>query len=556
MISKAVRGSGFSGAISYICTKSDVIRTQNIAAQNWRNAAWEMRSVANGNRTSKPVYHHIVSFDPAEKLDDETMFRAAESMLQKLGLGDNQAVFAIHRDKEHWHVHTVVNLISFDGKAVRLDHDFHVRPKLARAIEKELGLQAYSRKEQSTNRMSDERIADIKSILKDARSQDDLKRTLHEIGIELDDKSSRSKSLNLRITDSTTGASIPGSKIDAVLSSPTSLKKHFSQSRVAAESAEVQQVGATSKTTWSEGKNATIQRAALSSKSWTDLRKNLQSERLDFEIITRANGAQGLVFVDENGNRIAASKVSGDLSFSKIDKHFQAQATPQPQPQPQPQKSQWDKYIEAKTEHFSRIGKSPQQIKDDLENIKKDRERLWKEYRYKTSLIPQCFSPQYRGMMRAIERESFEKSKLRLEKQAQHLRDQRFVNFDSWKSGSIMPMTKPKPPTILQKLLAFFTPIAKASAAHHQSHTYKQTQQPLAGKQLQTAAIAISVAPSGSDFGEPNVLDAINEALQAGEQNPTFVNSNYINQLRPKNTTQANPTRSNHYDRQNDDGQR
>lgn len=90
MISKAVRGRGFNGAISYICDKSDHIRTVNIASQNWKNAAREMRAVANTNGTQKCVYHHWLSFDPTERLDDEQMFAAAQRMIEKLGLADHQ----------------------------------------------------------------------------------------------------------------------------------------------------------------------------------------------------------------------------------------------------------------------------------------------------------------------------------------------------------------------------------------------------------------------------------------------------------------------------------
>jgi hypothetical protein len=47
MISKAIRGAGFSGCISYICSKSNSIRMQNIVSDDWRKAASEMRAAAN-----------------------------------------------------------------------------------------------------------------------------------------------------------------------------------------------------------------------------------------------------------------------------------------------------------------------------------------------------------------------------------------------------------------------------------------------------------------------------------------------------------------------------
>jgi hypothetical protein len=523
MISKAIRGAGFSGCISYVCEKAEAIRMTNISAKNWQNSAAEMRAVASTNRTSKPCYHHILSFPIDERLDDEIMFSAASKMLEKMGLEDHQCVHAIHRDREHWHVHSVVNQINFDGKARRLDNDFRARPYYARQIEAELGLQAYSRKEQSANHISVERLEQIKLVLQNARSQDDLKRNLCDIGIELNEKSSRSKSLNFRLIDSTTGATIPGSKIDAILSSPTALRKHFSQPLTTTES-EVKSI-------WNTARNAAVERAAAASKTWDELRRNLQSQNLNFEIITRSNGAQGLVFIDKNGNRIAASKISGDLSFGKLEKHFH-----RPPPPPKP-KSEWEKYSQARAEHFQRIGKSPEQIKAELENINKSKENLWKEYRYKTSLISQCFSPQYRGIMRKIERDNFEKSKLRLEKQAQHLRSQRFPTFDTWKSGAVRPTPKPKAPSILQKLKSFFFPIAEQSKQYHQKHTYSPTLIPRAVTEPQ------KLRPAASTITDTPIND-----VMALLNHPTVVRS--------ANALQSfNPKRSNNYVQRND-GQR
>ncbi len=374
MISKALRNTSFNSSVNYICEKSDNIRTINIASENWKNAASEMRMVANLNTTKKCAYHSILSFDPNEKISDEMMFVAAEKMLKKLGLEEHQSVMAVHRDRDHRHIHTVTNLVSFDGKAVKLSNDFHIRPTLCRQIENELNLQPYQPKRRDPSaRFPEQKVAQIR-VAAGAKSRPDFEKFLDDIGVKMSEKSSRSRAVNYRFADLESGAEIAGSKIDSALSSPTSAKAHFSKTPI-------KQAAAAQKTEWDISKNANVQRAAEAAKSWADLRKNLKDEGLDFEIITRSNGNQGLVFTDENGNRIAASKVSGDLSHGKLSKSFeqsQLKAAPPPAPPAPPapptkpkQKTQWEQYSEARAEHFQRLGKLPEQIKLDFESIKK-----------------------------------------------------------------------------------------------------------------------------------------------------------------------------------------
>lgn len=479
MISKATRGKGFSGSISYICVKSDHVVTRNIIGDDWRKAAGQMRLIVDANpKSGKPVYHSWLSFKPDERLSDEQMVEAMDLMLQKLNLDHHQSVFAVHKDRDHWHIHCVTNLISPSGEYNHVSHDFRKRPAFARQIEIEMDLKRYSCKEQNTNQVSAERIAEVQKVLAEARSTDDFRRQLEQIGIQLDEKSSRGRALNFRVIDSETGSHIPGSRIDAVLSSPTTLKKHFSSS----QKAPVQQVSTTSKTTWDTSRNAAIQRVAAASKGWDELRKNLSGEGLSVEIIERENGAKGVVFSDDAGNRIAASKVSSDLSYGRLSKRFDQ---PQPQtveaqndkakkrvpPSTSMEKSPWQQYSEARDGHFSRLGKTPDDLKSEALRIKADRERLWRDYKARTSLIPQCFSPQYRRIMREVERDHFEKAKRSLDRRSAALRSSRFPSFRVWKDGPVLPTIQPK--TIWQKIRSFFEPRSEASAHYHRNHTYR-----------------------------------------------------------------------------------
>ena len=57
--------------------------------------------------------HHIVqSFDPEDKITPEQAFEIGQSLMRRL-YSDHQYVLAVHNDREHIHVHIIVNAVSF-----------------------------------------------------------------------------------------------------------------------------------------------------------------------------------------------------------------------------------------------------------------------------------------------------------------------------------------------------------------------------------------------------------------------------------------------------------
>jgi hypothetical protein len=56
-------------------------------------------------------YHLVFSFTPGEKPSREVMAKIENVLIAAVGLGDYQRMSAAHQDKEHYHVHVVVNLI-------------------------------------------------------------------------------------------------------------------------------------------------------------------------------------------------------------------------------------------------------------------------------------------------------------------------------------------------------------------------------------------------------------------------------------------------------------
>lgn len=128
---KGTGGSGFRGLLNYIREHASAVAVRLV--QNIETAAREMRAVAGD--ANKPVYHFILSWAALERPTDEQMFQAGDIALSRLGLNENQAVLAVHRNRDHHHLHVEVNVVGFDGKKADLGHDFLRLEKACREIE-------------------------------------------------------------------------------------------------------------------------------------------------------------------------------------------------------------------------------------------------------------------------------------------------------------------------------------------------------------------------------------------------------------------------------------
>ncbi|MDO8607904.1 MAG: relaxase/mobilization nuclease domain-containing protein [Phaeospirillum sp.] len=145
MIPKVVRskdgkgsgGRGFKGAVEYISTKADAVALRNV--NDLTTAPREMRAIANESRLDKPVHHFILSWAELERPTDEQAFAAADAALERLGMADHQAIIAIHRDRDHHHVHVVVNKRGLDGGTADLSHDYARLEKVCREVEHDQG---------------------------------------------------------------------------------------------------------------------------------------------------------------------------------------------------------------------------------------------------------------------------------------------------------------------------------------------------------------------------------------------------------------------------------
>ena len=156
------RGTSFKGVCKYILhdagkdTNDRVLwaETQNVISRP-QDAWFEMFATARdqavlkqqagqdarGRKNTKPVLHYTLSWDESDQPSPEHMRSTALSSLKALKLDQHQALLAAHSDKDHLHVHIVVNTIHPEtGMTAPLKYTKEALSRWAEAYERENGI--------------------------------------------------------------------------------------------------------------------------------------------------------------------------------------------------------------------------------------------------------------------------------------------------------------------------------------------------------------------------------------------------------------------------------
>jgi hypothetical protein len=119
---------------------------RNLSTDEQELAAEIMEATAAQNtRCKNPAYHFMVSFDPkdakAGKITEAAMREIAEDIVKRMGLSEYQALIYAHHDKDHPHIHFLVNRIHPGTlKAYSRHEDGKRLHAVCRDIAKERGL--------------------------------------------------------------------------------------------------------------------------------------------------------------------------------------------------------------------------------------------------------------------------------------------------------------------------------------------------------------------------------------------------------------------------------
>lgn len=142
MISKAVKGKGFRGALAYdLDTEKGRVIGGNMAGQTVDELTAEFGQIRKLRpNLQKAVLHVSLSAAPGEKLSDAQWQSIGQKYLDGMGFKNNQYIMTRHEDTSHEHIHILANRITHDGQVVSDSHDYKRQSQIMRQIEKEYGL--------------------------------------------------------------------------------------------------------------------------------------------------------------------------------------------------------------------------------------------------------------------------------------------------------------------------------------------------------------------------------------------------------------------------------
>ena len=147
MIAKIIKGTNFSGVVSYMLSKekgkAKVLASNNIGFIDQNLCADEFALQASMRpNVQKPVCHTILSFSAsdAERLTDDVMVKIANEYLEKMGYGNTQSLIVRHSDRQHPHLHICINRIGNKGKTISDCNEKYRSTKICRELTERYGL--------------------------------------------------------------------------------------------------------------------------------------------------------------------------------------------------------------------------------------------------------------------------------------------------------------------------------------------------------------------------------------------------------------------------------
>jgi hypothetical protein len=191
MISKVMGGSGFAGVLSYVSEKdgATLLATSGVFVlqTDAKVIASQMRANADQRNLKKPVMHVSLALRPGERASDEQWRAAAEAYLKKMGFDLTKSQFALYRhaDRDHDHVHIVVNRVQLDGKVISDSHERRRSHESTRAAEKAAGLTLLVQSEHSNRGRMHELRQKVDRALDGKPDLKSFKKNLESEGIKL-----------------------------------------------------------------------------------------------------------------------------------------------------------------------------------------------------------------------------------------------------------------------------------------------------------------------------------------------------------------------------------
>lgn len=227
MIAKIVKGQCFAGVVNYILDQkkgAELLESEGLRLKNKDTIIESFRQQAELNgRVSKSVYHISLSFSAKDKelLSNELMTDIAKQYMSQMNIIDTQFLIARHFDKEHPHIHLVINRVDYQGKTISERNDRIRSEKICKELTRKHGLYFAKGKEQvKVNRLHqpDKTKYEIYDALKKhigkCSDWSELIENLRQEGIQVDFKTKGNTKEVQGVRFTKGGLTFNGSKVD------------------------------------------------------------------------------------------------------------------------------------------------------------------------------------------------------------------------------------------------------------------------------------------------------------------------------------------------------
>lgn len=151
MMAKIVQGNSFSNAVNYVLNRkeADIIATKGVRNIDKESIIRSFETQARLVQIAKPIAHISLDFSAQdrEKLTNAKMIEIADEYMKKMGYGNTQVLIVRHTDRDHPHIHLIMNRIDFNGKRISDQNERFRSTALCKEITLKHGLYVSSGKE-------------------------------------------------------------------------------------------------------------------------------------------------------------------------------------------------------------------------------------------------------------------------------------------------------------------------------------------------------------------------------------------------------------------------
>lgn len=228
MIAKIIKGTNFSGVVSYMLSKREgqvkVLQANGVRSSLPNDIAHDFNLQASmQSSVQKPVCHTILSFSAhdSERLTDATMVKIANEYLHEMGYGDTQSLIVRHSDRQHPHMHICINRIGNNGKTISDHNEKYRSTKICRELTERYGLTIGEGKQgvnrsrlRGEDKLRYEIFDAINAVLPQSKNWKDFVADLERQGIATRFKMKGNTDVVQGIIFEKGGCSFSGSKID------------------------------------------------------------------------------------------------------------------------------------------------------------------------------------------------------------------------------------------------------------------------------------------------------------------------------------------------------